>query len=111
MPPRRLPGGSGSATRTAARHLPPGPALWPEVEAGLRRGWSPEQVAGMLKRMHPDDPTRRVSHETIYAHIYAYPRGQLRTDLIALLRQSHKTRRPRARGEDRRGPNWSISGL
>jgi IS30 family transposase len=79
------------------------PGLWPEVEAGLRRGWSPEQVAGMLKRMHPDDPTRQVSHETIYAHIYAYPRGELRTDLIALLRQSHKTRRPRARGEDRRG--------
>jgi IS30 family transposase len=50
--------------------------------------------------MHPDDREQRVSHETIYAHIYAYPRGNLRADLIALLRKSNK---PRARGKDRRG--------
>jgi IS30 family transposase len=43
-----------------------------------------------------------VSHETIYASMYALPRGELRTDLIKALRQSHKTRRPRARGNDRR---------
>lgn len=69
----------------------------------MGKGWSPEQIAGNLKVMHPDDPTRHVSHETIYAHIYAYPRGKLRTDLIALLRKNHKTRKPRARGKDRRG--------
>jgi len=77
--------------------------LWQEVQRLMYKGWSPEQIAGKLKVMHPDDPDWRVSHETIYAHIYAYPRGKLRTDLIALLRKSHKTRRPRARGEDRRG--------
>ena len=77
--------------------------LWQEVQTLMRKGWSPEQIAGKLKVMHPDDPDQRVSHETIYAHIYAYPRGKLRTDLIALLRKSHKTRKPRARGEDRRG--------
>ena len=49
--------------------------------------------------MHPDDPSRHVSHEKIYAHIYAYPRGGLRTEMIKLLHKSHK---PRARG-GRRG--------
>jgi IS30 family transposase len=75
----------------------------------MRKSWSPEQVAGMLKRMYPDDPDKHVSHETIYAHIYAYPRGELRTELIKLLRQSHKTRKPRARGNDRRGQLQDIT--
>lgn len=77
--------------------------VWATVLAHLRLGWSPEQIAGKLKRMYPDDPEQRVSHETIYAHIYAHPRGKLRTELIALLRKSHKTRKPRTRGKDRRG--------
>jgi IS30 family transposase len=78
-------------------------SLWQEVQTLMGQGWSPEQIAGKLKLMHPDEPHLHVSHETIYAHIYAYPRGKLRTDLIALLRKNHKTRKPRARGQDRRG--------
>lgn len=37
------------------------------------------------------------------------PRGELRTEVIALLRKSHKTRKPRSRGVDRRGliPNMT----
>ena len=53
------------------------PLLWLKIQVLLGKGWSPEQVAGKLKRMHPDDPSQHVSHETIYAHIYAYPRGGL----------------------------------
>jgi transposase, IS30 family len=53
--------------------------------------------------MHPDAPSERVSHETIYAYIYAQPRGELRQLLIGALRQAHKTRLPRRRGQDRRG--------
>ena len=51
----------------------------------------------------------RISHETIDTTFYAMPRGELRTEVIGLLRKSHKTRRPRARGEDRRGliPNMT----
>jgi len=51
----------------------------------------------------------RISHETIYTAIYAMPRGELRTEVIGLLRKSHKGRRSRARGEDRRGliPNMT----
>ena len=53
--------------------------------------------------MHPDQPTLQVSHETIYTALYAMPRGALRSELLACLRQARKSRRPRARGEDRRG--------
>ena len=47
--------------------------------------WSPEQIAGRLRRMYPDDPSQRVSHETIYAAIYAQPRGGLKTLMIEAL--------------------------
>jgi transposase, IS30 family len=85
------------------------PGLWRRVLCWMRKGWSPEQCAGKLKVMYANDPKKRVSHETIYAHIYAYPRGGLRTELIKLLRQSRKTRRPRARGQDRRGQLQDIT--
>jgi IS30 family transposase len=87
------------------------PDLWNTVLDHLRQGWSPEQIAGKLKIMHPENPEQRVSHETIYAHIYAYPRGKLRTELIALLRKSHKTRKPRARGQDRRGKIKNMTNI
>jgi IS30 family transposase len=53
--------------------------------------------------VHPDLPSLQVSHETIYTAIYAMPRGELRTEVIGWLRFGHAKRRPRARGEDRRG--------
>lgn len=53
--------------------------------------------------MHPDEPVWHVSHETIYNAIYAYPRGELRKQLIAFLRQGNSSRRPRSAGNDRRG--------
>ena len=53
--------------------------------------------------MHPDEPSRRVSHETVYLALYALPRGELRKDLLGRLRQGGKARRPRGRGADRRG--------
>jgi IS30 family transposase len=76
------------------------------VLAGLRGGWSPEQIAGRLKLMGPSSsgaslPPLIVSHETIYCAIYAQPRGTLRTALVTLLRKSHAGRLPRARGQGR----------
>jgi IS30 family transposase len=73
------------------------------IEDYLREGWSPEQIAGMLERAFPDDPSKTVSHETIYSALYVMPRGGLRKELIACLRHGRGGRRPRSRGQDRRG--------
>lgn len=90
-------------TARVERRLRPGTTLWEPVMAYLRRGYSPEQIAGILARVHPDTPSLRVSHETIYTALYAMPRGALRTEVIGWLRRGHAKRRPRSRGEDRRG--------
>lgn len=76
---------------------------WSVVITLLSWKWSPQQIAATLQRVFPDDPTRHVSHETIYNAIYALPRGELRRDLIACLRQGKSNRMPRSRGTDRRG--------
>lgn len=72
--------------------------LWRLVRSGLRKRFSPQQIAGRLKSMNSPD---YVSHEAIYCAIYAQPRGTLRTELIQLLRKSHAGRLPRARGSRR----------
>jgi IS30 family transposase len=76
---------------------------WRVVLSLLDWKWSPQQIAATLKRVFPDEPERHVSHETIYTAIYAQPRGELRRQLIACLRQGRSTRMPRRRGTDRRG--------
>jgi IS30 family transposase len=65
--------------------------------------WSPQQIAGTLKRVFPNEPERHVSHETIYNAIHAQPPGELRRRLLACLRRGRSTRMPRTRGDDRRG--------
>lgn len=67
----------------------------------LRCGWSPEQIAGGLKHEHPNDPAKRVSHETIYRALYALPKGELKKELLGLLRQAGRSRRPRSGGKKR----------
>jgi transposase, IS30 family len=77
------------------------PALRTEVQQLLDRRYSPQQVSGRLKMLHPDDPAMRVSHETIYQSIYVYPRGELRRELKACLRTGREIRRRRGRREIR----------
>ena len=52
--------------------------------------------------MYPNDPTRQASHEAFYNALYVMPRGSLKKELIACLRQGKGKRRPRSRGKDRR---------
>jgi len=92
-----------SAKPRIERRLQLGNTLWKAVMDYLRLGYSPEQIAGTLKTVNADHPHLQVSHETIYSAIYLMPRGELRTEVISWLRFGHAKRRPRARGEDRRG--------
>ncbi len=48
------------------------------VAKKLRSNWAPEQVAGWLKRAHPDDESYSVSHETIYRSLFVQARGVLK---------------------------------
>jgi len=80
-----------------------GGALFGIVVGHLKKKWSPEQIAGTLKVLHPDQPSERVSHETIYHTLYAMPRGELRRELIACLRWSRDKRRSKTRAPDGRG--------
>ncbi len=94
---------SRACRRRGPRKLAEGTPLRAAVIEQLHDGWSPEQIAGRLRSMNPDQPEAQVCHETIYAAIYATPRGELRKSLISQLRQAHKQRLPRSRGQDRRG--------
>jgi IS30 family transposase len=85
------------------RRLQPGTALWNVAVDNLRAGLSPERISSTLMRMSPRLEPVRLSREAIYQAIYAMPRGELRTEVVALLRHGHTKRRPRARGHDRRG--------
>ncbi len=61
----------------------------------LRRKWSPQQIAGWLKRKHPDEEQHRVSHETIYRCLYVQTRGVLKKELLECLRSPRAIRRSR----------------
>jgi IS30 family transposase len=95
-----------AVTPRIERKLVLGNPLWDQVRDGLQQGLSPEQITATLERMI--EPVR-LCHETIYQAIYAMPKGELRTQMIALLRFGHTKRRPRSRGHDRRGqiPNMT----
>ena len=69
---------------------------WQQVETLLRQDWSPEQIAGYLKKQH----LASVSHERIYQYIYADKAagGALHTHL-----RCRKKRRKRYGKYDRRG--------
>ena len=89
-PPLVVRPGIGCAIRRP-RKLQAHSAVFIVVTDLLRQGWSPQQIQGRLRERYPDDPNYHVSHETIYATIYATPRGELRKDLIRCLRQGQVT--------------------
>jgi IS30 family transposase len=77
------------------------------VAAKLKRNWSPEQIAGWLKRTHPANEARRVSHETIYRSLYVQTRGVLKQELMAHLRAQRIFRRSR-HATQKRGKQGQI---
>ncbi len=81
------------------------PRLRQAVARKLGLNWSPEQIAGWLKRAHPGEETNQVSHETIYRSLFVQARGVLKKELLQHLRFKRTMRRPRhANGQgDTRG--------
>jgi IS30 family transposase len=73
------------------------------VQAQLAQRGSPEQIAKRLASEYPEDPTMRVSHETIYTYLYVLPRGALKRELLRALRHRRKHRKRRRNTHDRRG--------
>jgi len=68
-------------------------ALAQVVAAKLQQHWSPQQIAGWLKRTYPEREHARVSHETIYRSLYVQARGVLKKELQACLRTKRAIRR------------------
>ena len=69
------------------------PRLARRVAAKLKLNWSPEQIAGWLKREYPDDEYHQVSHETIYRSLFVQARGVLKKELQLYLRTQRAIRR------------------
>ena len=69
------------------------PWLRQVVSRKLRLNWSPEQIAGWLKRGHPEDGSYQVSHETIYRSLFVQARGVLKKELLQHLRSKRTIRR------------------
>jgi IS30 family transposase len=63
------------------------------VSAKLELNWSPEQIAGWLKREYPGEECNQVSHETIYRSLFVQARGVLKKELLQHLRTKRAIRR------------------
>ena len=73
------------------------------VAAKLQQQWSPQQIAGWLKRIYPESEHKRVSHETIYCSLYIQARGVLKKELQACLRTQRTIRRSKQASLKRQG--------
>ena len=65
------------------------------VASKLKQRWSPEQIAGWLKKTYPEDENYQVSHEIIYRSLYVQARGALKKELIKHLRTRRSIRQSR----------------
>lgn len=74
-----------------AKHPLKNKQMFDYVMVKLKGGWSPEQIAGRLKKKHPKDTCWHISHETIYAYIYRPDNKEKK--LWEYLRRGQKKRR------------------
>ncbi len=81
------------ALRPKPCHLARHDRLRSIVAAKLKDNWSPQQIAGWLALEYGEDPTLRVSHETIYRSLFVQARGVLKKELISHLRSGRMMRR------------------
>jgi IS30 family transposase len=108
--------GAAAARRRSGRkaRLASDSALFGEVARLLRLRWSPEQISGRRKRIEngmEQQSGLSVSHEAIYTALYALPRGELRRELIACLRQDKPVRGRKPHGSERRGKLCGMTNI
>ena len=73
------------------------------VSDKLKLDWSPQQIAGWLKDVYPEEEHHRVSHETIYKCLFIQARGVLKKELQTHLRAKRAIRRSRQASLKRTG--------
>lgn len=81
--------------RRNEKKLDKDPQLREYVFEKIKKHWSPEQIAIMSES--------KISHETIYAYLYAMPRGILKKELLECLRQKRGYRKKRTFLKEKRG--------
>ena len=79
------------------------PPLRRAVARKLGLNWSPEQIAGWLKRVHPGEGSYQVSHETIYRSLFVQARGVLKKELLQHLRTKRTNLRSKHIGQKGEG--------
>ena len=90
---------TAATRRRRTRHfkLSTDPVLGAYVAARLRERWSPQQISRALRRSHPNDPSQRVTTETIYQAVYRPGSGFVRKDAPSPLRTGRDHRRGQTR--------------
>ena len=78
------------------------PQLENYVLKKLELRWSPRKISMSLKKDFPETKEMQLSHEAIYMYIYLHAKKELRSELIAHLRQKRKYRGNVRRGADKR---------
>lgn len=92
------------ASRPQASKIESNPVLRARIIADLGKKYSPQQIAGRLRKDFPADPEMNVHHETIYRFIYVQPRGELKREIAAALRSGRAMRKPQGhRGDTGQG--------
>ena len=80
------------ALRSKRCRLASHPELRWRVAEKLALQWSPQQIAGWLKREFAFDQDMQISHETIYRSLFVQARGVLKKELMAHLRTRRQLR-------------------
>lgn len=84
--------GEKRITRHTSKKLNSHTRLKEYVYNKLQCEWSPEEIARRIRLEYRKDTSMRISHETIYQHLYCLPRGELKAELMRGLRQKRKHR-------------------
>jgi IS30 family transposase len=73
------------------------PRLRSLVQRKLNRFWSPDEICGWMKKTYPNDPTMRLSPETIYRALLLREHGGLHKRYASKLRTGRRVRKTRWR--------------